>query len=101
MKTIHKYDLPCCDEVTIGMPASAKVLCVKTQDERPKLWALVDDQEPIVERVFYIRGTGHRCDDLDNNCEYVGTFLMRNDGLVFHVFSQSLTISEKYWRLRP
>lgn len=83
MKTIYKYELRMDDTASIKMPEGAKILCVKTQNGNPCIWALVDTEVQGEYRSFVIFGTGH---DVENEGEYIGTFLIDSDSLVFHVF---------------
>lgn len=84
--TIHKYQLAVCDKHTVEMPLGAEILCVQVQNDIPCLWAKVDPKAHRVDREIRIYGTGH---DLDwDTGDYVGTFQVRGDFLVFHVFIQ-------------
>lgn len=90
MTTIWKYNLrPGC---TVDMPKGAKLLHVAEQNDDVCLWAQVDPLAPLEARRFAILGTGHDMPDYFK-MEYIGTALMRNLNLVFHVyevFSNSL-----------
>lgn len=83
-KKIYKYPLEVEDIQSIKMPEGAQVLCVQVQNNIPCVWAVVDVEAPLEERVFYTHGTGHRI--LDHNATYLGTYQLYNGGLVFHVF---------------
>ena len=66
------------------LPKGAKPLSVHIQNGGPCLWSLVDPDAEKSEQAFHIAGTGH---DLPENIgAFVGTFLVQNDTLVFHVF---------------
>ncbi len=83
MKTVFKYQLPMLlDDIHIPMPAGALPLHVSTQQGVPCIWALVDTDNPPVDRQFHVRGTGHDCEGVG---QYVGTFYMYSN-LVFHLF---------------
>lgn len=84
MKTIYKYPLEITDYQDVTMPEGAQILCVKLQKGTLCLWALVDPTEKLILRKIRIAGTGHPIQG--NNIVYIGTFLMNNDSLVFHVF---------------
>lgn len=86
MKTIHKYTLDPRDETTFKVPAGAEVLCLRVQFGNPSIWMRVDEAAPIVERTFMVLGTGHNADAAG---AYVGTVLMRDGALVFHVFEKA------------
>jgi hypothetical protein len=85
MKTVYKYSLGKQGRATVKIPEGAKVLHVAVQREDICLWALVDTEQPSVERTFTVYGTGHEAfEATDQN--YVGTFLIDNGLFVFHVF---------------
>ncbi len=80
---IFKYPLIMpSDRIQIQMPKNAKVLSVQIQDGRPRLWAIVDDTEPLEEKSFSVFGTGHPLPD--NLGNFVGTFQMGT--FVWHLF---------------
>lgn len=83
MKTIHKFPLKCVDHQTVEMPEHAKVLTVQMQHGQPCLWALVETENLLAPRNFITRGTGHPVPS--EWVEYVGTYQLRNEDLVFHV----------------
>ena len=87
METIWKYELEVTDTQNIQMPKNAQILSVEMQSGTPVLYALVDtDNNPEI-CLIEIFGTGHEIiNDLGVRRKYLGTFMMRNDRLVFHVF---------------
>jgi hypothetical protein len=86
-KTVYKYDLETAPGY-LALPAGAKVLCVQTQQETPRLWVLVDPNpnRAAVIRRFVIVGTGHTVTDEHAVWDYIGTFQLHAGTLVFHVF---------------
>jgi hypothetical protein len=86
MKTIWKWTLQ--PETTINMPHGAKLLAVQEQRGEPQLWALVDPGAKTYPRTFRVYGTGHNLPD--DPGQYVGTFQIHNEALVFHVFEANL-----------
>lgn len=70
------------------MPENAKVLTVQTQNGYPRLWALVEEKNPIEQRIFLTVGTGHELPELPEGKDgrYIATFQLENGELVFHVF---------------
>ena len=83
MRTIWKYTLEDPNQ-KIDMPKDAKILTVQEQHGLPCIWAEVDKDAPLEERTFVVVGTGH---DIDfSNGEYIGTYLICNDNLVWHVY---------------
>lgn len=81
---VWKFPFDVIDIVYISMPSEAKVLHIDVQNDWPTLWALCDPDEGLTVRTFYVRGTGHPMNDASG--EHLGTFMMYEDALVFHVF---------------
>ncbi len=88
MKTIYKYPIEIDDEVIVQIPEGGKILAVQEQHGIVCLWALVDTLDPLTERKFYVRGTGHSCAGLEET-KYVGTFQLNGGALVFHLFEDT------------
>ena len=82
MKAIWKFPFTINDYVRIPMPAGAHVLCVGIQDKVPCIWALVEIEAEIANRIFRIYGTGHECNEDRHN--YIGTF--QTGPFVWHMF---------------
>lgn len=63
MRTTHKFAFDIADTVKLDMPRNAKVLHFGHQRAlgpgRLAVWAFVDTNQPVEERTFYLRGTGH------------------------------------------
>lgn len=81
--TIWKFPFVIEDVVTVSMPEDATVLSVQVQNGEPCIWAVVDPSNPIVMRIFHLRGTGHALGEVG---QFIGTFQMMDGGLVFHLF---------------
>lgn len=61
-------------------------LSVVVQRGQPVLYCLVDPYEPLRDSMpILTAGTGHDRSDLDAS-RFIGTYLMRDGALVFHVF---------------
>lgn len=89
---IWKYPVPIRDSFTIDMPALAIVLSVATQDGDPYVWAIVDPSNSVESRSFRLYGTGHPVKNQDYfKSKFIGTFLIRDDSLVFHLFEAVAT----------
>lgn len=86
MNTVWKWTLTH-GLAELRMPADSKVLSVQMQGDEPQLWALVDDQMPLVERQFCIYGTGYAVPA--DHGPYVGTFQTHGGELVWHVFEKT------------
>ena len=84
--TIHKYLVPIEDKISIELPIGAKILSFQSQHNRPTIWVLVDPNAPKETRNFRIFGTGHPIDPQFSFDEYIGTCLMNETELVWHLF---------------
>ncbi len=85
MKTIYKYEIPS-KAVTIALPQGATILSVAVQNECPYLWAMVDPNQPTVEKHIRVIATGQPLEDEAAAWSFVGTFFLNSGSLVFHVF---------------
>jgi hypothetical protein len=83
MATVWKFAIPIADEFALLMPGAVELLFVATQAEQGCLWARVEPQNPIEQRRFKLRGTGH---DVDFRSRHIGSFMLRGGALVFHLF---------------
>ncbi len=54
MKVIYKYRMA--DKVE--MPKNSAILSVAMQHDKLTLWALVETEEPLIHRLFFVAGTG-------------------------------------------
>jgi hypothetical protein len=84
--TIWKFILKPTIFQTINMPAGAKILTVQNQCNDITLWAEVEEKAPIEKRFIEIFGTGSRFGS--GSRTYIGTVLMLDDGLVWHVYER-------------
>ena len=85
MKRVYKYPLEIADEQSVLLPCEAKPLCVKLQNGKPCLWALVDlNIQKNEVRTVRCAGTGH--DIEDGYDTYLGTIMLFDGQLVFHFF---------------
>lgn len=80
MKTIYKYELTSQD-ASMKLPKGAEILTVQIQDGRPMLWALIDPDNVLEDRVISTVGTGWEVED---NMKYICTYM--EGYLVWHVF---------------
>lgn len=81
---VLKFPLAIADSQQVMMPAGASALHVGVQSGYPCLWALCDAM-PLVSHTIYVCGTGHA---VPHSAVYVGTFMMHEGGLEFHVFAE-------------
>jgi hypothetical protein len=85
MNKVFKYELYIGDVVNVEMPIEAQILCVQAQKDIPIIWAIVDPENPVENKTFYIFGTGQVIPK-DNNLKYIGTVQLLKGELVFHIF---------------
>ena len=88
-RSIFKYPLAVDDDVTVQMPDGATPLHVGVQRGRPCIWAEVDPSAEPVPHHFRVYGTGHPMHDKPGEV-YIGTFMLQDDALVFHVYEAPL-----------
>lgn len=84
-QVIYKYPLRLNSVNVASIPQGARVLTVQTQNETPCLWALVDPNKILEERIFEIFATGSML-PLSGNWNYISTFQLENGVYVFHCF---------------
>lgn len=85
MTTIWKYPVLSPNGI-VEMPAGAKVIHVHEQHGNPCLWAEVDPDADIVDRVVEVVPTNGTP---DGENEYVGTVHLKDlygDPIVFHIY---------------
>ena len=87
MKTIWKFTIKHLDaEIVLRMSNGAEILTVQVQHNQICIWAIVDPSAPLVQRYFYITGTGHPLRENITKYKYIGTFQLNNGALVLHLF---------------
>lgn len=83
---IWKFSFPIQGELEVDMPTGAKILCFEAQNNVPTIWALVQVTAEEVKRKFCVLGTGQKVSSDICDATYVGTVLMYEGDLVFHLF---------------
>ena len=86
MPTIWKFPIPVEDRFAIEMPRDAEVLHIEAQHNHGWMWARVAPERKLEVRRFLLRGTGH---PVDMECRHLGSFMLNDGALVFHVFEES------------
>ncbi len=84
---VYKYQLKAQDVQLVALPLGARVLSVHVQREQICVWAQVPIDEPTQRteiHTFRIFGTGHPMHGKLG--DFIGTILMAQDSLVFHVY---------------
>lgn len=85
MRTVHKYPVSLSDISTLDLPLGAEILTVRERGGDAFLYALVSPEAPTERRVFRVANTGEPISER-NELRYVGTFRLRDEGLVYHLF---------------
>ena len=86
MRRIFKYELTLEDVCMIESYNFFDPLCVKVQNGKPVLYAIVDDETDKCKHRIEIYGTGFKVDEYIDSSKYIGTFMLNDAELVFHVF---------------
>lgn len=85
MKVIYKYQLEITEHQEIAIPHKAKILSAEFQGSRLYVWALVETDNDIKHRLFYIAGTGQNLGNIDlDECIHIATVGQHGD--VWHIF---------------
>lgn len=95
MFQVWKFDLKVTDFAVVKMPEGAKVLSAAERGEfgnRLDVWALVDTEAPMRDRLFRVVGTGHPFPDAED-CRFVATVHTRV-GLVWHLFEAEAAVAK-------
>lgn len=85
MNTVYKYGFDITDDFELELPKGARILHVDVQNGYPYIWALVDPDAPKEKKKFHLAGTGHPINEKIKN--HIGTFLLHEGALVFHLFA--------------
>jgi hypothetical protein len=82
---VWKAPLQITDEQAVFLPVGAKILSVHMQQGQLCLWFLCEPNPMQERRTILVRGTGHFINPSQIK-QFIGTVLMHNDNLVWHVF---------------
>ncbi len=83
-KTIWKFPVPMLDTFPLTMPENSTILSVQVQHGEPRIWALVNTNNPTIIRNFRVVGTGHLVSETDLN--FIGTFQLHGGAFIGHLF---------------
>lgn len=89
MNVIYKYVITG-SAVALGMPKGSKVLSVHGQGDSICLWAMVNTDMLVENRNFIVGPTGVPISEPVDKLIFLGTVVMHEEQLVFHVFELTL-----------
>lgn len=85
MRKIYKYPLEIVDEQIVNVPAGAILLTVQVVNNEICLYAIVDESQPLKQRLINIYGTGQPIDDeIYLKSRYIDTVI--HGQYVWHIF---------------
>jgi len=84
MKSIWKFRIPATDKFMLSMPRGAEIIAFQAQDDKPYIWAIVDQGAEDEKREFILLGTGHEFEKVPS--QYIGTAQILGGALVWHLF---------------
>lgn len=87
MKAIWKTVLEITHTQVIKVPKGSNFISVALQFDKLVVWYIVDDRAEIEKVNIYIFGTGNPIPNTFDG-EFIGTVLMFNDALGWHVFRE-------------
>lgn len=88
LEQVWKFPLELRDHAEVSMPEGAKVLMIGEQNGVVWIWALVDPTKPYEGRTFRVAGTGHELGRIPDDAEHLGSVILQDGLLVFHVFGR-------------
>lgn len=91
MKTIYKYELgKLGQQPTIKIPADAKFLSAKEQNNQLCVWALVNPKNKSIPYTFDIIATGQKLsDEFGKNEIFIDTIKQYDGAYIWHIFVKS------------
>ena len=95
-QVVYKYEIPPPDGNSLSLvelPCVRRLLHVAAQGDRLFVWALVDPQARILPVTLKVVGTGHPFDE--RHFSHLGTAIMSDSALVWHVFQHESNNQEK------
>ena len=90
MHTIYKYPLVNTMVQVILLPEDAGILNIEYQYGALQLWAGINTDNPLVEHVIHMYGTGLEIPELPISRElvYINTVFLDQKSFVFHFFEE-------------
>lgn len=88
MNSIYKFPIQITEQQKVRMPSKAKIICAQFQGETLCLWAEVELDRLLENRVIEIFGTGNPLDEDFSRRLYIGTVHDVRGGLVWHIYEK-------------
>ena len=86
MERIYKYEVPITGEPVIDMPMGAEILLCGVQYGALCIWAIVSPDNDMMERRFYLRGTGQSLGFDLSRAHFIGTVSLQQGQRIYHLF---------------
>jgi hypothetical protein len=90
MLVIFKYQIRITDSQKIQMPKGAKILCAQVQHGIICIWAEVNTDHAVEERIIQVHGTGNQMRQLATGEERAYISTVQLDGFVWHIFEYTV-----------
>jgi hypothetical protein len=88
MITVWKYILKPEKRQRIRCPCSAKILSAHEQNGQPAIWVQVDTDEPLIQEIdIFLVGTGQKVSIEVDKWTFIGTILLLDGDLVWHIYA--------------
>ena len=86
---VYKYRIETLSPFTVSMSANARVLSAQMNHGTAYMWALTREEDKLIDRVFYLVGTGNQLpDSAIHNWKYISTFQMKDGNILAHLFEE-------------
>ena len=72
MKVIYKYRVPFMETSKVVLPKWSKIIRIDGFDGAIWMWAIVDTEQPLVERTLYLFKTGGQMPENTHEYQYLG-----------------------------
>lgn len=86
MRKIYKYELLTENVQFIETYSNFEPLTIEVQNEKPVLYAIIDDETEKRSVKILTYGTGFVIGSYVTDNDFIGTYMLCDNSLVFHVF---------------
>lgn len=84
MRTIYKYKLELKETQRVSMPAYSQIIKAGVQDNEIYIWAIIDTDKELLDKLIRIVGTGNSTDAMTQANYHIDTVFMGS--FVWHIF---------------